>query len=370
MRQLVKDRLDRGMPHKWLGVAVGGTQVSADGMGKLWNAGKATSPDTLLGEVSEPSLHKVHPGRAGRDEVQVETRVSAQPFLHIGLSVGPVIVQDQVEGHVSRELPVQSPQEAQELLVPVARETLPNHPPVQNIERRKKRGDTVPQVVMGHGSTAPLFYGQPGLGALQGLNLALLVNTQDNGLIGRVQVQPYDISELLGETRVSGELESLGTVRLKSVSVPYPVNSGVADALGLGHGACAPVSSTWRLGLGCQFHNLGNSFRAIDATSSPTGLYLGQGIDSAALETSPPQDHRRATDSQLLCDTVVGATSRGQQDNLRPHNDTLGGTRRGRPSFQSLTLCISNRQRHSWIPHAYNHEPSTWYCQAISETVD
>ena len=41
-----------------------------------------------------------------------EPRVLVQPCPHAGLGVGPVVVQDQMEGGFFRKLPVQPPQEA------------------------------------------------------------------------------------------------------------------------------------------------------------------------------------------------------------------------------------------------------------------
>ena len=69
-------------------------------------------------------------------------------------------------------------------------------------------------VVMGHGPAAPFLHGQAGLGALESLDLALLIHAQDHGFVGRIEVQPHHVGEFLGEPPVLRELESLRPVRL------------------------------------------------------------------------------------------------------------------------------------------------------------
>jgi hypothetical protein len=56
-------------------------------------------------------------------------------------------------------------------------------------ERGEQRGGPVALVVVRHSAPAPALEGQAGLGAVEGLDLALLVRAQDDGVFGRVQVQ-------------------------------------------------------------------------------------------------------------------------------------------------------------------------------------
>jgi hypothetical protein len=52
------------------------------------------------------------------------------------------------------------------------------------------------------------------LGALERLDLAFLIDAQDDRMIWRVEVQPHDVPDLLDEQRVGRELEGLGAVRM------------------------------------------------------------------------------------------------------------------------------------------------------------
>src|SRR5215469_18120269 len=99
------------------------------------------------------------------------------------------------------ELAVDAAQEPQKLLVAMTLITVADDFAGEHVERREQSRRSVSLVVMGHGAAAPLLQRQPGLGALQGLNLALLVYTKHHRLVGRIQIKPHHVGELLEEFR-------------------------------------------------------------------------------------------------------------------------------------------------------------------------
>src|SRR6266536_2651650 len=62
--------------------------------------------------------------------------------------------------------------------------------------------------------------GQQRLGAVQRLNLALLVHAEDQSVIRRVHIQAHDIAHFLEEQRVRREFEVLGAMRLQTKGAP------------------------------------------------------------------------------------------------------------------------------------------------------
>jgi len=48
----------------------------------------------------------------------------------------------------------------------------------------------------------PLFIAKPGWVAVERMDLALLVAAQNRGSLGRIEVQPHDIQQLVFEARV------------------------------------------------------------------------------------------------------------------------------------------------------------------------
>jgi len=62
---------------------------------------------------------------------------------------------------------------------------------------------------MRHRPAAALLHRQPRLGAVEGLDLALFIDRQHQGLVGRIEVEADDILELGDEVRIARELEGL-----------------------------------------------------------------------------------------------------------------------------------------------------------------
>jgi hypothetical protein len=73
---------------------------------------------------------------------------------------------------------------------------------------------------VGHRSIATLFHRQAGLGAVQRLDLRLLVGQENDGMGGWIDIEPDDVTQFVNELRIVAELELLHPMRLKAVSAP------------------------------------------------------------------------------------------------------------------------------------------------------
>jgi hypothetical protein len=89
-----------------------------------------------------------------------------------------------------------------------------DHRAFQDVESGEQSGGAVPDVVVGHRAATALFQRQPWLGAIERLNLALLVHREHDGMGGWVDVEPDDVAQLGGELRIVGRLEASDAVRL------------------------------------------------------------------------------------------------------------------------------------------------------------
>jgi len=109
----------------------------------------------------------------------------------------------------------------------------------------------MPLVVMGHRAGAPFLDRQPGLGAVERLDLALLIDREHDRVRRRIDVEPDDCAQLGDET--SGSFDSLNRrTRCGAMRLPDPLHRGHADADGLGHHAGGPVGRLARRILGRQ----------------------------------------------------------------------------------------------------------------------
>src|SRR5258705_13874505 len=111
---------------------------------------------------------------------------------------------------------------------------------LKDIERCEQGRDAMALVVMGYGASAPLFHRQTRLGAIKRLNLALLIDRQDNGVVGRVDVEADDLVQFGGKLRIVGQLELTHPVRLEAMSTPYPLHRADANPDRLRHGRTVP----------------------------------------------------------------------------------------------------------------------------------
>src|SRR5690349_6123081 len=98
------------------------------------------------------------------------------------------------------------------------------------------RGQAVPLVIMRHRLATAGLDRQSGLGAVERLDLALLVNRQPHRMGRRVDIKPNDVAQLGGKTRIPRALEGAQPVRLQFVLPPDALHRAYGNADGFGHG--------------------------------------------------------------------------------------------------------------------------------------
>ena len=139
----------------------------------------------------------------------MEPRMSLQPACHAGVFVGPIVIHDQMYVEPGPRVGVDLLEEPNELLVPMARHAVADDRAIEHAQGCEQRGGAVALVVVRHGPAAALLQGEAWLGAVEGLDLAFLVDTQDQGFVRGVEVQADDIVELLDKMLVAADLEGL-----------------------------------------------------------------------------------------------------------------------------------------------------------------
>ena len=198
-------------------------EVAVDGGLQLDDGAEHAALQPPPGERREERLDRVEPGAGGRREVEGPARVAGQPGTGLGVLVGSIVVEDHVNDLAGRDLALDRIQEADELLVAVARHAASDHPAVEDVEGGEQRGRAVALVVVRPGARFAGLQRQAGLGAIERLDLALLVEREDQTVGGRIDVQPDDVAQLLGERRVVRALEGAQAVRLEVVLGPDPL---------------------------------------------------------------------------------------------------------------------------------------------------
>ena len=150
-------------------------------------------------------------------------------------------------------------QESDELLMAMALHVAADDRAVEHVQRGEEGRGAVALVVMGHRAEPALLQRQSRLGAVEGLDLALLVDRQHDGVRRRVDVEPDHVTQLVDEVRVVRELELPATVRLQSVRSPDAPDRAGADADRLRHHVGRPMGrlAGW-IGKRQRHHALGH----------------------------------------------------------------------------------------------------------------
>ena len=107
-------------PDERSGVLVVGLEEAPDGGDEIGHAGEDAAAKSLLGELPKPALDEVQPRAAGGGEVEMEARMLGKPGSDACVLVGLVVVEDQMQVELGRELAIEGAQELEELLLAVA----------------------------------------------------------------------------------------------------------------------------------------------------------------------------------------------------------------------------------------------------------
>ena len=120
--------------------------------------------------------------------MHVVARTSRQPAPHFLVLVGGVVINHQMDVQFRRHIGLDVFEELQKFLMTVARLTPGQYLSRGKIQGGEQSGGAVADIVMSHPLHIAQPHGQHRLGAVQGLNLALLIDAQDQGLIGRIEI--------------------------------------------------------------------------------------------------------------------------------------------------------------------------------------
>src|SRR5262245_63448962 len=142
-----------------------------------------------------------------------------QPSAHLGMLMGGIVVDDGMDRLSLRHLCFDGVEEADKFLMPVALHVATDDGAIEHIESGKQRGGAMPLVVMGHGAGAARFHRQSRLGAVERLDLAILVDREHDGMGGRIDIEADDVFEFLGKVRIVRQLEGADAMRRKLVGL-------------------------------------------------------------------------------------------------------------------------------------------------------
>jgi hypothetical protein len=93
-------------------------------------------------------------------------------------------------------------------------------PAGSDVEGGEQRGRPMALVVMCPPLDLPRPQRQQRLGTVEPLDLRLFIDAQHQSMVGRVEVKPDDVADLVDKQRIVGQLEGFKAVRLQPENAP------------------------------------------------------------------------------------------------------------------------------------------------------
>ena len=177
------------------------------------------------------------------------------------------------------------------------------------------------------------------LAAFQRLNLALLIDTEHQSVLGRADIQADHVAHLLHKVGIVGQSKTLAAVRLQSERSPDACHAVMGKPTALGHRTGAPVCGLCRGLLQGHAHHLGHLLIA-DAARRSAARQIAQSVEALLQKALPPASRRHAADSHAAGHLRVAQPFAKSKNRLGPADFRLRRMTTSRQLLQKLTLLI------------------------------
>ena len=200
--------------------------------------------------------------------------------------------------------------------MPVALHVAADDGAVEDVEGGKQRGGAVALVVVRHGPCPPRLHRQSRLGAIERLDLALLVDREDDGVGGRIDVEADHVLELLGELRIVRQLERADAVRRELVGIEDALHGAQAHAGRLRQHPPGPVGGFSGRRPERQIDDALHRRGGQRLLAGLSRLVAREPVDALAHEALLPAPHHRLGQLRAAHDLVGAAAVGRRQDDL------------------------------------------------------
>ena len=195
--------------------------------------------------------------------------------------------------------------------------------------------------------------GEDGSGAIQGLDLALLVHAQHDRLLRGIEVEADDVAHLGLELGIGGERERLAAPGLDPVTAPGPRHRGVGHADLGGEQPGRPVGDPEALGRRSQC--AGDDPGVVDGLGPPRPRGIEQSVETFGHIPVPPLDHRGSRHPEVAGDRRRALTGPRRQHDLGPGGQPGPHRRGARPLLERQPVLVADLH----TPSTQRHAPSS-----------
>ena len=183
-------------------------------------------------------------------------------------------------------------------------------------------------------------HGQHRLGAVQGLNLALLIHAKYQGMVRRIQVKANDVTRLLDEERIGRKFEATTSVRLYRKRLKYTMHGGFGNAAVMGGLANTPMGGPGGLAGEGTFEQDGNLLIG-NTARPPRPQLIVQTRHPLFEETLSPLAHRDFGPAQTLSNLGIALALGRPQHYFGAADERM--RQRTRSRQDSSVVCVRPR---------------------------
>jgi len=313
-------------------------EILCDGGDQRWHTAERSSTKAVACEIPEPALDHIQPRARCRNEMKMNPWMTPQPRFHFRMFMSGIIIHDHMKIQSRRSFGIDLLEKTNKFLVPVPRHAIADHFSIQHAEGSEQRRRSVTNVIMRHSSAAAFLHRQPRLRSVERLDLAFLVDTQNQGFFRRIQIQAHDVTQLLDKTLVSTEFEGFDPMGLQVVLLPDPADGRFADILRRRHRPRAPMSRRGRFCLKRSFDHDFDFLGSYPRKSTRSRGVLLQTCDAKSQKSLTPQLNRRPRNSQTFGNLLALCSLSCQSNDLGSLNQTQRERSSLSPSVQSRLL--------------------------------
>src|SRR5215467_8733394 len=270
--------------------------------------------------------------------------MTRQPISNLVDLVRTVVIHDEMHVHPRGKVFFDLVEKPQELLMPVSSVASADRDAGSYVHRRKQRRNAMSLVIMRLARGHARRHRQNRFRPIERQDLALLIHTQHNGAVRRVQVQAHDISHFLDKLRVLGEFKVLDPMRLQSKSTPDPNDSVLRQAHFGSHQSSAPVRAVGGHGLQCLRYDLFDLLIR-DPTRRTHPRLIQQAIHTGLSKSFPPLTDGRTSNVQFSGNLRVAHPLGTRQYDPSAHCHRLSGLWTESNGSQFIAVFIGKFQR-------------------------
>lgn len=307
--------------------------------------------ESLTPQDAKPNFNLIQPGGMGRSVMKMHVGVLGQPAVMLRF-MGIKVIENDVKLYF-RVLRYHLIHEVQKFPSAAARIMPYFYHTCSNFKGSEKSRSAMTLVFMTKSpQSLPVRKAKPSLSALKRLNSWFLVNTDDNGILWRIQVKANYISSLLSELGVSADTPTASSLQMNNMLPQHSPDKLGRNISQLSRNQRPGPTRISRRRISVQQSEY-PAFRLAVVSWLLTGTRrILKGSQALLHEPLTSSYHHGPRQPNLRCYRLIGHPFSGQQYNPRPLHSPYLSRSRSKRCFQAPSFFFTDNNYRKWFAHA------------------